>query len=738
MTPSGGPIDTLAPILLNVEPANFSTNFSAKEVRFYFNEYLQIKDASSQILISPPILPRPTFSLKGKGFVMRFQEGTVLGENTTYKIDFGTAIRDNNEGNVAKRFEYIFSTGKYIDSLVMSGRLVDAVTGAEIVNGFVMYYADEMVSSDSTKGDSTIYKGKQLSVARTDSTGNFIATNLKPMDYRIFAILDDNGNQTYDIGSDLVGLSNQRFNPATLDEFKVWIDPIKDRIEVTPQMKLDLFMEKKQSVQSLSEIKRVKEFEINMFFAADSVEIVEFKIDSLSEENIIMEYQRMSDTVKVWISPTLKDGYVYKSEKLLPDTLKGMVSFYKTTVEGEVKIDTSKFELSFFKSTGKRSNKAMDKATVKMTSFFDKFVKWVENLFMSKARKQLIARALRARAVADSMKLAHMDSMVLVMRNDSILMADSLVLRAKLDSIELANNGGVREIKRDSLLKFKPAFSENKEFSPLKKVYITSEYPFSIDTSLMSVMRISYPERSEDFFDENAASVLEEAPTVKTPQEYRILPDSTNYTRWILDIDWQPKSEYHITIMDDGARDVTGAVNDSLTTKLTTANPELFSVVNIDIKLVDSLSNKAYIVTMMDSSNNVVATRGIIGEGRVSFQYLQPKKYKLKFVEDANANGRQDFGSINFNREPERVENYYAAPKKPLFLTKAAENFDMVIYPEKLFDDSLVIDNYSPYHYVPFKKKEVVEKVVEEVTGDELVDEVASEEPQEDNKLKEE
>lgn len=717
MTPEGGPRDTLAPILLNVEPANFSTNFKDKEVRFYFNEYLQIKDAQSQILISPPILPRPTFALKGKGFVMRFQQDTELIPNTTYKIDFGTAIRDNNEGNIAKRFEYIFSTGKDIDSLVMSGQLINAVTGGKIVNGFVMYFADEIVTSDTLKGDSTIFKGKQLSLARTDSTGNFIATNLKPMDYRVFAILDENGNQTYDVASDLVGLSNTRYNPATMEEFKVWIDPIKDRIEVTPQMKLGLFMEKSNSSQSLSEIKRDKEFVIDMYFSADSVEIVEFKIDSLTSENILIEYQRMSDTVRAWIVPTQKDKYTLKSEKQLPDTLKGMLSYYRRSIEGEVRLDTTNFELPFFKS--KERVKMTDKAAVKVNSFVEKFVQWVERLFMSKARKQLIARAQRARVVADSVKRVRLDSIAIAMRADSILLADSLALQAKLDSIELAKNGGVVEINRDSILKFTPSYSKVKDLSPLKNLYIKSDYPFTIDTSLMSIMRISYPEHDDDYFDENAADNVGKRPSVETPQEYSVRPDSSDFTRWLIEVDWQPNSEYDITIENDGVRDITGAVNDSMTNKIVTIDPEKFATVNLDIRLVDSLALNGYVVTLLDSSNNVVEEKSIIGQGEVTFRYVSPKRYKFKFVEDANGNGKQDFGSIVLNREPERVEIYNAAPQKPLITVKEQDNLNITIYPEQLFDESIVIENYSPYYYVPFKKKEEKIESVEELKKEE-------------------
>ncbi|MEG0500139.1 MAG: Ig-like domain-containing protein, partial [Rikenellaceae bacterium] len=210
-------------------PPNYTTNFKAKEVVFTFNEYLQLKDVQKEILISPPIAPRPIFAVKGKSIVMKFPPELKLDSNTTYRVDFGNSIQDNNEGNPAKRFEYIFSTGNKIDSLVMSGKLVDALTGADIVNGFVLYYADERIPNDTLLSDSTIFKGKKLGIARTDSTGNFLTRNLKAIPYRIFGIKDENGNQEYDMGGDMVGLSNARYNPETMKEFDVWVDPVKDR-----------------------------------------------------------------------------------------------------------------------------------------------------------------------------------------------------------------------------------------------------------------------------------------------------------------------------------------------------------------------------------------------------------------------------------------------------------------------------------------------------------------------------
>lgn len=671
--PQGGPRDSTAPVLLNVFPPNFSTNFKAREIVFTFNEYLQFKDLQKEVLISPPMMPRPIFSLKGKGFVVKFPPELKLDSNTTYKIDFGNAVQDNNEGNPAKRFEYTFSTGAKVDSLAMSGKLVDAATGADIINGFVLYVADEVITADTLAGDSTIFKGKKLSIARTDSTGNFLATNLKPLAYRIFAIKDENGNQEYDMGTDMVGLLNARFNPAQMKDFEIWIDPVKDRVEVSPQVKFELFKETRRLTQKFKEAKRPKENLLEFVFAADSVVIESIVIDSLLQEDIIIENNIFNDSLRVWLRTV-------KEDSKLSDTLKGVVKYHTLDSAGLQKIDSATFALSFFKQDDKTGG---DKVAEKFNSLFEKIGEWLKKLFMGKKKKMAIAAAQHRRYVADSLKQMQTDSVALVQRVDSLAKADSLAQRIA---------AGL-EIRRDSNKVFKPTFSSTGDMIPTNVLYLLGNYPFDkIDTSKISIVRLSFKERGEDDFDVNDADMKETKPDVMTKQNYVLTSAKEDITKWEIGVDWQPKSEYHITIDKDALLDISGAVNDSLTQIIKTADPLKYGRVLLDIKMSDSTSaDKNYIISLMDSTNNIVATKNSKGSGRIMFDYLQPKSYKIKFVEDRNGNGVQDMGSVLKNIEAEHVELFYPRKGNALFPTKENWDVEFEIYPEKIFNPDLIV-----------------------------------------------
>ena len=679
--PTGGPNDTIAPMLLDVSPANYTTNFKAREIVFKFNEYLQLKDVQKEVLFSPPFPVRPFISVKGKSVVVKFPPELELYPNTTYKIDFGSAITDNNEGNIAKRFEYFFSTGNSIDSLVMSGKLVDATTGANIINGLVFYFADEVISSDTTKGDSTIFKGKKLSLARTDSTGNFLATNLKPIPYRIFAIQDENGNFEYDMGTDLVGLSNKTFNPLTMKEFEVWIDPVIDRIEVTPQIKFDLFKENRQLKQNLKEIKREKESVLSLIFASDSVVIEDITIDSVAKKNIIIENNTFNDSIKVWI----RSG----EDKVL-DSLKGVVKYHSVDSVGALKIDSMIFALGFMKSGDEKSGagKVAEQLSEVTNQLFSKFSRWIRILFLSKSKKGELRRAEARRFTADSLKSIAADSALILARQDSILKADSIALTMK------------DVILRDSVKVFTPTFSISGDMSPENKLYLISTYPLEkMDTSKIEVVRLSFKEMGEDDFDLEASEVAEQKPTIKTTQKYSIERSKEDYTKWLIDVDWQPKSEYQLTFDEDALMDIVGFVNDSTTHTIKTNDPAKFAKVIVDVKLIDSLKNKNYIVSILDSTRNIIDTKYIKGEGKLEFNYLPAKKYMLMFVNDVNGNQKQDMGVVLKNIEPERVELFYPRKNNLLFPTKENMDSEFEIYPETLFDDTLIIP-----------KKEVVEK----------------------------
>ena len=162
--PSGGPKDTIPPVITEVEPLMGAINVSTHKTKLYlkFNEYVQVKDAKS-LFLSPPLEKAPKHRLKGKGVEITF-EGD-LDSNKTYTLDVTNAIADNNEGNMFPGFTLVFSTGGKIDSMVVTGLVQDCNTLQPLKGATVMLYKDH--------ADSALFLKRPDAAVKTDEWGLF-------------------------------------------------------------------------------------------------------------------------------------------------------------------------------------------------------------------------------------------------------------------------------------------------------------------------------------------------------------------------------------------------------------------------------------------------------------------------------------------------------------------------------------------------------------------------------------
>jgi uncharacterized protein (DUF2141 family) len=201
-TPEGGPKDETPPKITKSIPENFSTNFDAKEIRIYFDEYIQIKNLQKQLIISPPMKSQPEITpLGGASEYIKIKIYDTLQPNTTYAFNFGNSIVDNNEGNPYPYFRYVFSTGDYIDSLTVKGNIVDAVKRNTETFVSVMLY-----EVDSTYNDSIIYKETPKYITNTlDSLTSFSIENVKAGKYMIIALKDKNTDYKFQQKTDKIG-----------------------------------------------------------------------------------------------------------------------------------------------------------------------------------------------------------------------------------------------------------------------------------------------------------------------------------------------------------------------------------------------------------------------------------------------------------------------------------------------------------------------------------------------------
>ena len=316
MTPEGGPKDTLPPVIVKLEPGNFATNFKEKKIYIEFNEFVQIKDQNKEMFVSPAMKKLPLLTTRGKGIVLTIRD--TLKENTTYAIDLGSAIRDNNEGNPLNAMRYVFSTGDKVDSMMCSGYTADSYKADSVSRTFIWFYIAD--SLPNTPGyDSTIFNRKPDVIARAQNNGIFIAQNLKPVNYRIYAIGDKNDNQLYEPGTDLVGLLDTVYNPATMPEFAIWFDSLRMYPSAEPQLYFRMFTDKAFVNQRLVDAQRPEQKKALLYFNADYPRIDSLEFDNIPSDSVLIDPQTNGrDTLAIWFN-------VAK----LPDTIRGNIVYYR-------------------------------------------------------------------------------------------------------------------------------------------------------------------------------------------------------------------------------------------------------------------------------------------------------------------------------------------------------------------------------------------------------------------------
>lgn len=208
----GGPKDSTPPRMLKSVPDTFSLHFRNKKITLYFDEYVVIKNANKEVTVSPPVATPPIVQETGKSLEVIFQD--TLAANTTYTIQFGNAITDNNEGNILKGYSFVFSTGDVLDSLSTGVTLLDAYTLKPVADAKWLLY--------KTMNDSTPYKENPYYLGYSNTSGNVNIGYMKGGSYYQFALVDQNNNSMYNTG-EWIGFSDEMVVPGDSTDRKVYL-----------------------------------------------------------------------------------------------------------------------------------------------------------------------------------------------------------------------------------------------------------------------------------------------------------------------------------------------------------------------------------------------------------------------------------------------------------------------------------------------------------------------------------
>ena len=366
--PSGGPKDTIPPVLLKITPGLNTTNFPRHggKISLVYDEYTVVKSAS-EIYLSPPMKKRITHKIKGKSIVFSIPD--TLAEKRTYTIDFGEALVDNNEGNIAPRLVYAFSTGDTLDSLYITGNIIDCQTLQPVKKALVALYAD--------LSDSACFNVFPDAASKSDEWGFFSIRNIKDTLYRIVAFTDSDNDSKYDPRKDQIAFLDTLIHPVdvvrdSIYELKSF--DMKDTLacmERQSMFELLMFTER-QSVQFLKNSGRRSEKSGFLSFNAPDVEISDMEFFGVADSCVIIQYSPTKDSLDFWINTRykLEDSLLLKlsykrTDSLghLRDTMEHLslaVPIPETTVSGQQKQEQPKDTVFKFNVAAKNENIAHD------------------------------------------------------------------------------------------------------------------------------------------------------------------------------------------------------------------------------------------------------------------------------------------------------------------------------------------------------------------------------------------
>lgn len=329
--PDGGPYDETPPKFVRATPEPNATNNKRKKISIEFDEYIKLDKASEKVIISPPQNETPEVKVSGHRVLVEFFD--TLRENTTYTIDFGDAIVDNNEDNPLGNFAYAFSTGEHIDTMEVSGTVLSA-DNLEPVKGI-------QVGLHKNLEDSAFVKLPFDRISRTDSRGHFTIRGVAPGKYRIYALMDGNQNYLFDSKTEAVAFLDSLVVPdmrPAMRQDTVWneldtlaYDTIYE-VHYTRFLPDNLILrsfKEENPMQYLVKSEREQLNRFSLYFSAKADTLPTIKgLDFDEKDAFIIESNPRNDTIRYWIKDTVmceRDTLTFQMDYLATDTLGQLV-----------------------------------------------------------------------------------------------------------------------------------------------------------------------------------------------------------------------------------------------------------------------------------------------------------------------------------------------------------------------------------------------------------------------------
>ena len=345
--PSGGPKDTIPPVLVELYPYPGAKNVPVHKTQlmFKFDEFVTVKDQQS-IFLSPPMEKRPKFRLKGKAVIVSFEND--LDSNRTYTLDVTNAIADNNEGNMFPGYTLAFSTGQHLDSMMITGTVQDCNTLMPLKGVTVMLYKDH--------ADSAVFKHRPDAAGKTDDWGFFCLRNIQDTVYRLYAVKDDNNDNMYQAeNNELIAFCDTLVRPVTVvndslpEIIKYLMTDTVACLARKSEFELNMFRET-PSKQMIVNKERLGERTAYITFMAPYADIDSIWIKGVPAEKLITQFNLERDSLEIWVNDPRKQ----------PDTLFLYVDYMKTDTLGALVPFTEEVKLAKPRQLGAAKSSSRD------------------------------------------------------------------------------------------------------------------------------------------------------------------------------------------------------------------------------------------------------------------------------------------------------------------------------------------------------------------------------------------
>ena len=608
-TPDGGPYDETPPRVVRTSPKMGEANVSnAKKIVIEFDEIVKIENAYEKVVISPPQIEQPEIEANGRKVIVALQDS--LKPNMTYTIDFADAIVDNNEGNPYGDYAFTFSTGDKIDTLQVSGNVLDA-SNLEPIKGMLvgLYRLPDIAEGDSLSDSQatvsaanpdSLFKTTPFErISRTDGSGHFIVKGIAPGRYRIYALKDQNQNYYYDQRAEMVAFTERIIEPTSRPDIRpdtVWHDSIHyDSIVMTPythffpdDIALLAFESALQDRHLLKSERPILQ-QFSLYFTAPSDTLPKLTGLNFDTENaFIIDASEKNDTLNYWI----KDSLIYNL-----DTLEMQIDFFATDTTGNLslKIDTLHLVPKLTKERIARQEK-------------EKYEAWVKEC------KQRAKEERRAAKRAEKEEKDEDDGEKKSKKKKKEEDEDVEIPPMPEEFLEYKING-IQSIDPDKNIDF--VFSEPLDSVDLSKIH------FSVKVD-------SLFEPARFLFRQVQGKIL----------TYRLYAE------------WEPETTYQVEIDTAAFVNIYGKRNEAQKRIITLKSLDTYST--LFVVLQGNLTNPY--VQLLDGSDKVVKTIKA-KNNKADFYFINPGTYYLRLFCDINGNGVWDTGDYDTLLQPEPV--YY-------------------------------------------------------------------------------